>query len=75
MTKIKTIPEGRWALKIDIVKTLTTMRVGEIAAFEVDEQRYARVRVLAAQLKRQNEGKWSTTMKLIPGKIVVTRLA
>jgi hypothetical protein len=75
MTKTKTIPEGRWALKIDIVKTLTTMRVGEIAAFEVDEQRYARVRVLAAQLKRQNVGMWSTSAKLIPNKVVVTRLA
>ena len=75
MTKTKTIPEGRWALKVDIVKTLTTMQVGDVAAFEIDEQKYARVRVLAAQLKRQKVGMWSTSAKLIPSKVVITRLA
>lgn len=75
MKKKETIPAGRFVLKVDIAGTLTAMRVGETSAFEMDDALYLRARATAAQLKRQNVGKWSTSAKLIPSKVVITRLA
>lgn len=75
MMETKKIPTGRFALKVDVPGTLTAMRVGEVLAFEMDDALYLRTRANAVMLKRKGVGTWSTSAKLIPDKVVVTRLA
>lgn len=72
--RISKIPNGVYRCRVSLTDTFLAMRTGEVAAFEMDAQRYQAARAAAVSLHRKGRGMWTTSTKIMPGKVVITRI-